>query len=71
MARYIGIDLGTTNSTVSVSNLTFRGDIERTTLRVTQIAEDGFNIIEEESLPLLYFTLKRGGRVMSATTQNV
>ena len=60
MARYIGIDLGTTNSTVSVSNLTFRGDIEPTTLRVTQIAEDGFNIIEEESLPSVLY-VEEGG----------
>lgn len=60
MARYIGIDLGTTNSTVSVSNLTLRGDIEATTLRVTQIGEDGLNIIEEESLPSVLY-VEEGG----------
>lgn len=60
MARYVGIDLGTTNSTVSVANLTLKGDIDVTTLRITQVDEQGMDIIEEESLPSVLY-LEQGG----------
>lgn len=55
MTRFIGIDLGTTNSTVSVANLTYRGDIEASTLRVTQIDETGNDIMQDEALPSVLY----------------
>ena len=60
MARYIGIDLGTTNSTVSVSNKTIHGDIEATTLRITQVDDSGHGIIEDEALPSVLY-VEEGG----------
>lgn len=41
MSRFVGIDLGTTNSTVSVAHRTIRSEIETTTLEVTQTDERG------------------------------
>lgn len=60
MERYIGIDLGTTNSIVSVANKTYRGDIEAETLRVTQVDEFGLGIVEQESLPSVLY-IEEGG----------
>lgn len=53
--RYIGIDLGTTNSTVSVANLTIRGDIDSTTLEVSQVDESGNAIVQDHTLPSVLY----------------
>lgn len=53
--RYIGIDLGTTNSTVSVANLTVRGDIEAQTLNVAQVDKSGSNMDLDETLPSVLY----------------
>lgn len=53
--RYIGIDLGTTNSTVSVANLTIRGDIDSTTLEVSQVDESGNSMVQDHTLPSVLY----------------
>lgn len=58
--RYIGIDLGTTNSTVSVANLTVRGDIESQTLEVAQVDESGNSIILDHTLPSVLYVDDQG-----------
>ncbi|ERG68050.1 Hsp70 family protein [Exiguobacterium chiriqhucha] len=58
--RYIGIDLGTTNSTVSVANLTVRGDIESSTLEVAQVDESGNSIVQDHTLPSVLYIDDQG-----------
>ncbi|MBY0124398.1 Hsp70 family protein [Bacillus sp. S/N-304-OC-R1] len=58
--RYIGIDLGTTNSTVSVANLTVRGDIEAQALEVAQVDESGNAIVTDQSLPSVLYVDDQG-----------
>jgi molecular chaperone DnaK len=58
--RYIGIDLGTTNSTVSVANLTVRGDIEAHTLEVAQVDESGNAIVMDQILPSVLYIDDQG-----------
>lgn len=60
MERYIGIDLGTTNSIVSVANKTIHGGFEAETLRVTQVDEVGLGIVESEDLPSVLY-VEEGG----------
>ena len=60
MERYVGIDLGTTNSIVSVANKTFHGGIEAETLRITQVDEMGLGIVEKEDLPSVLY-VEEGG----------
>lgn len=60
MGRYVGIDLGTTNSIVSVANKTLRGGIEAETLRVAQVDERGLGIVELEDLPSVLY-VEEGG----------
>ncbi|MFF2912080.1 Hsp70 family protein [Paenibacillus sp. NPDC057934] len=56
MERHIGIDLGTTNSTISVAHLTTKGDVETTTLEVIQTNEQGTALVTDYTLPsILYF----------------
>jgi molecular chaperone DnaK len=58
--RYIGIDLGTTNSTVSVANLTVRGDIDAHTLEVAQVDESGNAITLDPTLPSVLYIDDQG-----------
>lgn len=58
--RYIGIDLGTTNSTVSVANLTVRGDIEAQALEVAQVDESGNSIVQDQTLPSVLYIDDQG-----------
>lgn len=58
--RFIGIDLGTTNSTVSVANLTIRGDIESQTLEVTQVDESGNSNVLDQTLPSVLYVDDQG-----------
>ncbi|MEC1526068.1 Hsp70 family protein [Neobacillus niacini] len=58
--RYIGIDLGTTNSTVSVANLTVRGDIEAHALEVAQVDESGNSIVQDQTLPSVLYIDDQG-----------
>jgi molecular chaperone DnaK len=58
--RYIGIDLGTTNSTVSVANLTVRGDVEAQVLDVAQVDEGGNSIVQDQSLPSVLYIDDQG-----------
>jgi molecular chaperone DnaK len=58
--RYIGIDLGTTNSTVSVANLTVRGDIDAHTLEVAQVDESGNAITLDHTLPSVLYIDDQG-----------
>lgn len=60
MTRFIGIDLGTTNSTVSVANLTYRGDIEAKTLEITQLDDTGNDLIQDTALPSVLYIDKKG-----------
>lgn len=55
MKRYIGIDLGTTNSTVSVGELTLYGDVSPKTLEVNQVDETGNNMRQEKILPSVLY----------------
>ncbi|MFJ5717413.1 Hsp70 family protein [Neobacillus sp. NPDC093127] len=55
-SRYVGIDLGTTNSTVSVSYKNPKGEVYAKTLQVKQYDEQGINITFDEVLPsVVYF----------------
>ncbi|MFK5710519.1 Hsp70 family protein [Lysinibacillus boronitolerans] len=58
--RYIGIDLGTTNSTVSVANLTVRGDVEGQALEVSQVDESGNALATDQSLPSVLYVDDQG-----------
>lgn len=58
--RYIGIDLGTTNSTVSVANLTVHGDIEAHTLEVAQVDDSGNAIVMDQILPSVLYIDDQG-----------
>lgn len=58
--RYIGIDLGTTNSTVSVANLTVRGDVEAQALEVAQVDESGNALVTDQSLPSVLYVEDQG-----------
>ncbi|WP_062108873.1 Hsp70 family protein [Bacillus niameyensis] len=58
--RYIGIDLGTTNSTVSVANLTIRGDVEAQALQVAQVDESGNSLVQDASLPSVLYVDDQG-----------
>lgn len=58
--RYIGIDLGTTNSTVSVANLTMRGDVEAQALEVAQVDESGNAIVTDQTLPSVLYLDDQG-----------
>ncbi|MES9701307.1 Hsp70 family protein [Bacillus sp. JJ927] len=58
--RYIGIDLGTTNSTVSVANLTMRGDVEAQALEVAQVDESGNAIVTDQTLPSVLYIDDQG-----------
>ncbi|MES9683100.1 Hsp70 family protein [Gottfriedia acidiceleris] len=60
LKRYIGIDLGTTNSTVSVANLTMRGDVEAQVLEVAQVDESGNAIVTDQSLPSVLYIDDQG-----------
>ncbi|WP_164985323.1 Hsp70 family protein [Ammoniphilus sp. CFH 90114] len=54
--RYVGIDLGTTNSTISVAHLDQDGKhITPVTLDITQLDESGSNISLEKTLPSALF----------------
>ena len=55
MKRYVGIDLGTTNSTISVAHLTVRGDIDSKTLEVKQVDEKGNNLTQDRTLPSVLY----------------
>ncbi|OME19922.1 Hsp70 family protein [Paenibacillus odorifer] len=55
MSRFVGIDLGTTNSTVSVAHKTIRNEIETTTLEVTQTDERGDSLIQNILLPSVLY----------------
>lgn len=55
MSRFLGIDLGTTNSTVSVANTTSRGDVEAQTLDVLQVDETGNNLAFDRALPSVLY----------------
>lgn len=55
MNRFVGIDLGTTNSTISVSHLTARGDVQPKTLEVTQVQENGINLVQDTLLPSVLY----------------
>lgn len=60
MGRFVGIDLGTTNSIVSVANKTYHGEIEAETLRVAQVDERGLGIVELEDLPSVLYVEENG-----------
>jgi molecular chaperone DnaK len=53
--RYTGIDLGTTNSTVSISYTKPNSEIESQTLEVLQIDESGNNMILDPALPSVVY----------------
>lgn len=54
--RFVGIDLGTTNSTISIAYTKPNGDVEAQTLEVTQIDETGNNMTQDFALPsVVYF----------------
>lgn len=53
--RYLGIDLGTTNSAVSVANLTVRGDVVSHTLEVAQVDETGNALVQDQALPSVLY----------------
>lgn len=55
MSRFIGIDLGTTNSTISVANTTSRGDVDAQTLEVLQVDDTGNNLAFERALPSVLY----------------
>ncbi len=45
--RYVGIDLGTTNSTVSVAELNANGQVQPKTLQIQQFEDHGMTFSEE------------------------
>lgn len=53
--RYIGIDLGTTNSTLSIANINVNGDITPSTLEIRQPDESGIGLSYSEILPSSLF----------------
>lgn len=55
MDFYLGIDLGTTNSSVSIARDGSLGTIEVETLRIPQIAEDGITFTEKQLLPSVLY----------------
>lgn len=60
MSRFIGIDLGTTNSTVSIANLTFHGDIDAKTLEINQLDETGNDLVLDTALPSVLYIDEKG-----------
>lgn len=59
MNKHVGIDLGTTNSTISVAYSTVKGDIETNTLEITQTNEQGTQLMTDYRLPsILYMDLE-------------
>ena len=55
MDFYLGIDLGTTNTSVSIARDGSSGAIEVETLRIPQIAEDGITFTEKQLLPSVLY----------------
>lgn len=56
LKRYVGIDLGTTNSTVSIAYKNPKGEVNSKTLQVKQYDEQGMNMTFDEVLPsVVYF----------------
>jgi molecular chaperone DnaK len=53
--RYIGIDLGTTNSTISVASLTTNGEVMTQTLEVRQVDETGVSFTYKDILPSVVY----------------
>lgn len=49
--RYIGIDLGTTNSTISIANINVSGEINPLTLEIRQPDDSGIGTTHDELLP--------------------
>ncbi len=58
--RYVGIDLGTTNSTVSVANSNIRGDIDSRVLDVAQVDENGNSLVQDATLPSVLYIDDQG-----------